>query len=144
MYSSIPQPIATMADSYRYIFKNKISLSLFFSLTISFFSLYSCYSPMASSLGSMASSCLQQRDTYPYMFHDPLSLSAQYAAHPRPSCNPAAAHQQSAAQHGSYAAGPTGTTSTGIYKISRFTPFLPSIYIHRVFGLCFLLRLLCL
>lgn len=52
----------------------------------------------------MASSCLQQRESYhPYMFHDPLSLSAQYAAHPsrhHAPCNPNVAHQQS--QHGNY------------------------------------------
>ena len=29
---------------------------------------------------SMASSCLQQRDAYPYMFHDPLSLSGAYGS----------------------------------------------------------------
>lgn len=62
----------------------------------------------------MTSSCLQQRDSYhhPYMFHDPLSLSAQYAAHPsrhHTPCNPAAAHQQPHTQHGSYAS--TGGTS---------------------------------
>lgn len=57
----------------------------------------------------MSSSCLQQRDSYhhhPYMFHDPLSLSAQYAAHPsrhHTTCNPATAHQQAHAQHGNYA-----------------------------------------
>ncbi|XP_047122201.1 paired box protein Pax-6-like [Schistocerca piceifrons] len=61
MYSSIPQPIATMADSY---------------------------SSMSTSLSSMgAGSCLQQRDHgYPYMFHhhDPLhSLSSSYASHSR-------------------------------------------------------------
>lgn len=28
----------------------------------------------------MASSCLQQRDAYPYMFHDPLSLSGAYGS----------------------------------------------------------------
>ncbi|XP_037925748.1 paired box protein Pax-6 isoform X2 [Hermetia illucens] len=80
MYSSIPQPIATMAENYR----------------------VSGYSSMTSSLGSMTSSCLQQRDSYPYMFHDPLSLSSPYAAHPRSSCNPAAAHQQPPPQHSSY------------------------------------------
>ncbi|XP_018335690.1 paired box protein Pax-6-like [Agrilus planipennis] len=51
MYSSIPQPIATMADTY------------------------------SSMSGSLSSSCLQQRDPggYPYMFHDPLhSLSSSY------------------------------------------------------------------
>ncbi|GLH01944.1 Uncharacterized protein GBIM_08003 [Gryllus bimaculatus] len=86
MYSSIPQPIATMAETY---------------------------SSMSNSLGSMSSSCLQQRDaaaaaaasTYPYMFHDPLhSLGSTYN-HSRAvaavsgvsaACNPAAAHSQSA------------------------------------------------
>lgn len=74
---------------------------------------------MTSSLGSMTSSCLQQRDSYPYMFHDPLSLSSPYAAHPRSSCNPAAAHQQPPPQHSSYggasaaAAAAAVATSTG-------------------------------
>lgn len=84
-------------------------------------------SPMASTIGSMTSSCLQQRDGYhhPYMFHDPLSLSAQYAAHPsrhHTPCNPAAAHQQPHSQHGSYAStggtsnsGNGTTSSTGVY-----------------------------
>ncbi|XP_045480712.1 paired box protein Pax-6 isoform X6 [Harmonia axyridis] len=64
MYSSIPQPIATMADTY---------------------------SSMSSGL---TSSCLQQRDPtgYPYMFHDPLhTLSSSYNSR---SCNPAVAHAQ--------------------------------------------------
>lgn len=82
MYPSIPQPIATMAEGY---------------------------SPMASSLGSMGSSCLQQRDSYPYMFHDPLSLSTPYATHPRTPCNPAAAHQQPP-QHGAYGSNPGNST----------------------------------
>lgn len=84
---------------------------------------------MATTLGSMSSTCLQQRDSYhhPYMFHDPLSLSAQYAAHParhHTPCNPAAAHQQSHPQHGNYVTpgggsgvsgsnGGNGTSSTG-------------------------------
>lgn len=74
----------------------------------------SCYSPLTTSLGSMSSSCLQQRSEYPaYMFHDPLALSAQYASHPRPPpCNTAASHQQSI-QHAAYASGPTGASSTG-------------------------------
>ncbi|XP_037043327.1 paired box protein Pax-6 isoform X2 [Bradysia coprophila] len=93
MYPTIPQPIATMADSY---------------------------SPMTTSLGSMTSSCLQQRDSYPYMFHDPLALSAQYAAHPRPPCNPSAAHQQPS-QHASYASGPS-TTSTGVISAGVSVP----------------------
>ncbi|KAL3265738.1 hypothetical protein HHI36_009940 [Cryptolaemus montrouzieri] len=64
MYSSIPQPIATMADTY---------------------------SSMSSGLSS---SCLQQRDPtgYPYMFHDPLhTLGSSYNSRP---CNPAVAHAQ--------------------------------------------------
>lgn len=64
------------------------------------------FSPISTPLGTMASSCLQQRDSYhPYMFHDPLSLSAQYAAHPsrhHTPCNPAVAHQQPHSQHGNY------------------------------------------
>ncbi|KDR22799.1 Paired box protein Pax-6, partial [Zootermopsis nevadensis] len=56
MYTSIPQPIATMADTY---------------------------SSMTNSLSNMSvsGSCLQQREhsSYPYMFHDPLhSLSSTY------------------------------------------------------------------
>lgn len=76
------------------------------------------FSPMTTSLGSMSTSCLQQRESYhhhPYMFHDPLSLSVQYAAHPsrhHTPCNPAAAHQQSHAQHGNYATpGSTGNAN---------------------------------
>lgn len=87
---------------------------------------------MTTSLGSMSSSCLQQRESYhhhPYMFHDPLSLSAQYAAHPsrhHTPCNPAAAHQQSHAQHGNYATpGSANTNSsssgTGMCALSAFT-----------------------
>lgn len=73
---------------------------------------------MASTLGSMTSSCLQQRDSYhhPYMFHDPLSLSAQYAAHPsrhHTPCNPAAAHQQPHTQHGSYASTGISNSNSG-------------------------------
>lgn len=74
------------------------------------------FSPISTPLGSMASSCLQQRESYhPYMFHDPLSLSAQYAAHPsrhHTPCNPTVAHQQSHSQHGNYATpGSVGTNS---------------------------------
>lgn len=86
MYPSIPQPIATMAENY---------------------------SSMAGSLGSMTSSCLQQRDSYPYMFHDPLSLSAQYAHTHRSACNPAAAHQQPPSQHSTYGASSGNTGGTG-------------------------------
>lgn len=79
----------------------------------------------------MASSCLQQRESYhPYMFHDPLSLSAQYAAHPsrhHTPCNPTVAHQQPHSQHGNYATpGSVGsnsnlnssTASTGMHLIA--------------------------
>lgn len=74
------------------------------------------FSPISTPLGSMASSCLQQRESYhPYMFHDPLSLSAQYAAHPsrhHTPCNPTVAHQQPHAQHGNYATpGSVGSNS---------------------------------
>lgn len=76
-----------------------------------------CTSPssMTSSLGSMTPTCLQQRDSYPYMFHDPLSLGSPYAAHPRnTACNPAAAHQQPP-QHGVYGNGSAvGSANTGI------------------------------
>lgn len=61
---------------------------------------------MTSSLSSMPSPCLQQRESYTYMFHDPLSLSSPYAAHTRNSCNPSTAHQQ-APQHSVY-----GTSSS--------------------------------
>ncbi|XP_055857754.1 paired box protein Pax-6 isoform X3 [Episyrphus balteatus] len=93
MYSSIPQPIATMAENY---------------------------SSMTSSLGSMTTSCLQQRDSYPYMFHDPLSLGSPYAAHSRTPCNPAAAHQQPPPQHAAYGGG-SGASSTD--------PFHPSLFL---------------
>ncbi|KQS21464.1 uncharacterized protein Dere_GG16402, isoform B [Drosophila erecta] len=91
MYSSIPQPIATMAENYN------------------------------SSLGSMTPSCLQQRDAYPYMFHDPLSLGSPYvpAHHRNTACNPAAAHQQPP-QHGVYTnssampSSNTGVISAGV------------------------------
>ncbi|XP_018794879.1 PREDICTED: paired box protein Pax-6 isoform X1 [Bactrocera latifrons] len=85
MYSSIPQPMATMAENYN---------------------------SMTSSLSSMTSTCLQQRDGYPYMFHDPLTLgSVPYAAHTRPSCNPAAAHQQPPPQHTSVYGGSAANAS---------------------------------
>ncbi|KMZ07347.1 paired box protein Pax-6 isoform X1 [Drosophila simulans] len=91
MYSSIPQPIATMAENYN------------------------------SSLGSMTPSCLQQRDAYPYMFHDPLSLGSPYvsAHHRNTACNPSAAHQQPP-QHGVYTnsssmpSSNTGVISAGV------------------------------
>lgn len=85
-------------------------------------------SPITTPLGSMTSSCLQQRESYhPYMFHDPLSLSAQYAAHPsrhHTPCNPTIAHQQSHPQHGNYGASVgsnsninSSTSSTGKLKL---------------------------
>ncbi|XP_039967860.1 paired box protein Pax-6-like [Bactrocera tryoni] len=87
MYSSIPQPIATIAENYN---------------------------SMTSSLSSMTSTCLQQRDGYPYMFHDPLTLgSVPYAGHTRPSCNPAAAHQQPPPQHTSVYGGGAANASGG-------------------------------
>ncbi|XP_060661251.1 paired box protein Pax-6 isoform X1 [Drosophila nasuta] len=96
MYSSIPQPIATMAENYN---------------------------SMTSSLSSMTSSCLQQRDSYPYMFHDPLSLGSPYAAHPRnTACNPAAAHQQPP-QHGVYGNNSAvTTTNTGVISAGVSVP----------------------
>ncbi|KAH8325106.1 hypothetical protein KR067_009987 [Drosophila pandora] len=91
MYPSIPQPIATMAENYN------------------------------SPLGSMTPTCLQQRDAYPYMFHDPLSLGSPYASthHRNPTCNPAAAHQQPP-QHAVYSnsssmvSSNTGVISAGV------------------------------
>ncbi|XP_064537661.1 paired box protein Pax-6 isoform X1 [Drosophila montana] len=96
MYSSIPQPIATMAESYN---------------------------SMTSSLSSMTPTCLQQRDSYPYMFHDPLSLGSPYGAHPRnTACNPAAAHQQPP-QHGVYGNGSAvSTANTGVISAGVSVP----------------------
>ncbi|KAL7726800.1 hypothetical protein ACLKA6_001511 [Drosophila palustris] len=95
MYSSIPQPIATMAESYN---------------------------SMTSSLSSMTPTCLQQRDSYPYMFHDPLSLGSPYATHPRNACNPAAAHQQPP-QHGVYGNSSAVTTAnTGVISAGVSVP----------------------
>ncbi|KAH8385425.1 hypothetical protein KR009_002225 [Drosophila setifemur] len=94
MYSSIPQPIATMAENYN------------------------------SSLGSMTPTCLQQRDAYPYMFHDPLSLGSPYAPphHRNSNCNPAAAHQQPP-QHGVYSNSPSLTPSnTGVISAGVSVP----------------------
>lgn len=69
---------------------------------------------MTSTLSSMTPTCLQQRESYPYMFHDPLSLGSPYATHPRNSaCNPATAHQQPP-QHGVYGNGSVvSTANTG-------------------------------
>nr|CAH7754110.1 unnamed protein product [Callosobruchus chinensis] len=82
MYSSIPQPIATMADTY------------------------------SSMQNGLSSSCLQQqRDAaaaaaaagYPYMFPDPLhSLGPSYT--PPRGCNPAGAHAPQPSAHPAYAA----------------------------------------
>ncbi|KAI8034095.1 hypothetical protein M5D96_013129 [Drosophila gunungcola] len=94
MYSSIPQPIATMAENYN------------------------------SSLGSMTPSCLQQRDAYPYMFHDPLSLGSPYVPphHRNTACNPAAAHQQPP-QHAVYAnSSPMPSSNTGVISAGVSVP----------------------
>ncbi|XP_043063547.1 paired box protein Pax-6 isoform X2 [Drosophila ficusphila] len=94
MYSSIPQPIATMAENYN------------------------------SSLGSMTPSCLQQRDGYPYMFHDPLSLGSPYVPphHRNAACNPAAAHQQPP-QHGVYTnSSPMPSSNTGVISAGVSVP----------------------
>nr|NP_001259080.1 twin of eyeless, isoform C [Drosophila melanogaster]AGB96570.1 twin of eyeless, isoform C [Drosophila melanogaster] len=94
MYSSIPQPIATMAENYN------------------------------SSLGSMTPSCLQQRDAYPYMFHDPLSLGSPYvsAHHRNTACNPSAAHQQPP-QHGVYTnSSPMPSSNTGVISAGVSVP----------------------
>ncbi|SPP88948.1 paired box protein Pax-6 isoform X1 [Drosophila guanche] len=96
MYSSIPQPIATMAENYN---------------------------SMTSSLGSMTPTCLQQRDSYPYIFHDPLSLGSPYAPphHRNAPCNPAAAHQQPP-QHGVYGNSPSMTSNTGVISAGVSVP----------------------
>ncbi|XP_057659698.1 paired box protein Pax-6 isoform X1 [Diorhabda carinulata] len=90
MYSSIPQPIATMADTYN------------------------------SMQSGLTSSCLQQREAsgYPYMFHDPLhSLSSSYNSR---SCNPAIAHTQPTTHHPSYGSNASSSvpSSTGTGVIS--------------------------
>ncbi|EGI62491.1 Paired box protein Pax-6 [Acromyrmex echinatior] len=108
MYSSIPQPIATMPDTY---------------------------SSMSSSLGgSMGGSCLQQRaEGYPaYVFHEPLhSLTQSYshahsaaaAAHSQPHRGIPTSHGGTPATPGGQPAGPGGapyqpTTSTATGVIS--------------------------
>ncbi|XP_070505814.1 paired box protein Pax-6 isoform X3 [Chironomus tepperi] len=93
MYASIPQPIATMAESY---------------------------SAMPPTLGSMTSTCLQQRDGYPYMFTDPLhSLSSPYSTHSsRSSCTPTAAHQQPPSHNYST----NGSASTGVITAGVSVP----------------------
>ncbi|XP_059484509.1 paired box protein Pax-6 isoform X2 [Neocloeon triangulifer] len=120
MYPSIPQPIATMADTY---------------------------SSMSTSLSSMSGSCLQQRDSgYPYMFHDPLSsLSSTYnsrAAAAAAACNSAvAAAAQGASHHASYgsptttSASTTGVISAGVsvpVQIPSQNPDLTSNYWPRI------------
>lgn len=66
---------------------------------------------MPPSLGSMTSTCLQQRDGYPYMFTDPLhTLGNPYSTHSTRS-TPSAAHQQPTSQHFNSNSG--NTTSTG-------------------------------
>uniref|UniRef100_T1GJB9 Mediator of RNA polymerase II transcription subunit 26 n=1 Tax=Megaselia scalaris TaxID=36166 RepID=T1GJB9_MEGSC len=57
------------------------------------FNMYSSLpQPIADNYSSLTSTCLQQqRDSYAYMFHDPLSA---YAVHARTTCNPTVAHQQ--------------------------------------------------
>ncbi|KAK6637568.1 hypothetical protein RUM44_007990 [Polyplax serrata] len=106
MYGSIPQPIATMSESY---------------------------SSMTSSLSSMNGSCLQQRDaasSYPYMFHDPLhSLSSTYnhsrAAAVSAACNSAVAHQNSVNTHSSYGgvgSGSSGPSGTGVISAGVSVP----------------------
>uniref|UniRef100_A0A1B0CKL3 Uncharacterized protein n=1 Tax=Lutzomyia longipalpis TaxID=7200 RepID=A0A1B0CKL3_LUTLO len=62
------------------------------------------------------------RHAYPYIFHDPLSLSATYATHPRTPCNPATAHQQPSSQHASYASSATAPTSTGVISAGVSVP----------------------
>lgn len=99
-------------------------------------------SPISTPLGTMASSCLQQRESYhPYMFHDPLSLSAQYAAHPsrhHTPCNPTVAHQQP--QHGNYGNPASvgsnsnlnsSTSSTGTHVAQYGTLNFNSKFIHN-------------
>ncbi|OAD62381.1 Paired box protein Pax-6 [Eufriesea mexicana] len=110
MYSSIPQPIATMPDTY---------------------------SSMSSSLGgSMGGSCLQQRaEGYPaYVFHEPLhSLTQSYshahstAAHSQPHRGIPTSHGGTPTTPGGQPAGPGGapyqpTTSTATDK--RHVPWL--------------------
>ncbi|XP_031341932.1 paired box protein Pax-6 isoform X4 [Photinus pyralis] len=97
MYSSIPQPIATMTDTY------------------------------SSMPGGLSSSCLQQRDPsgYPYMFHDPLhSLSSSYNSRAAAACNSAVPQPSS---HPSYAAAaPTSavpvSTGTGVISAGVSVP----------------------
>ncbi|KAJ9583153.1 hypothetical protein L9F63_022504, partial [Diploptera punctata] len=101
MYTSIPQPIATMAENYSSTMSNSLSMT-----------------------AAAAGSCLQQREhsSYPYMFHDPLhSLSSTYnhsAARAAAVSNPAVAHSQSAinthAPYGGVTTSSTPATGTGV------------------------------
>lgn len=70
---------------------------------------------MPPSLSSMTSTCLQQRDGYPYMFTDPLhSLGNPYNAHSARSTPIASiAHQQ---QSSHYSTNSTNSTSTGEFN----------------------------
>lgn len=63
---------------------------------------------------SMSTTCLQQqRDSYPYMFPDPLhTLSAPYGTHSR-GIGSSSAHQQAAHQHSSYGTATTPGSGTG-------------------------------
>ena len=85
----------------------------------------------------MTPTCLQQRDSYPYMFHDPLALGSPYGRNP---CNPTTAHQQSV-QHTAvaaavYSAGSAATVgSTGniennnlSFRKYRFKFFIKNFY----------------
>lgn len=66
---------------------------------------------------SAAASCLNQRESYTYMFHDPLALSNPYAAHTRNACAAAVTHQQTS-QHPVY-----GNTVSSIANNSGKTQF---------------------
>ncbi|XP_014209699.1 paired box protein Pax-6-like [Copidosoma floridanum] len=104
MYSSIPQPIATMPDTY---------------------------SSMSSSLGgSMGGSCLQQRaDGYPaYVFHEPLhSLTQSYSHAAHQSAAAAAAHSQTHRALPPSSHGPgTPTTPAGQPTGTSGSPYQPA------------------
>ncbi|XP_024083011.1 paired box protein Pax-6 [Cimex lectularius] len=93
MYSSIPQPISTMTESY------STSLS-----------------------SSCLQQAREHHGAYPYMFHDPLhSLSSSYS--PRVSCNPAVAHQSpSTGPYTATPAPTTPTTGTGVISAGVSVP----------------------
>lgn len=59
---------------------------------------------------SAAASCLNQRESYTYMFHDPLALGNPYAAHTRNACASAVSHQQTG-QHPVYGNTVSGATN---------------------------------